>query len=296
MWTGAYGGRTRRKYGVLGDKANLAARLMQASSGGILCDDDVFQGAVSRFSFQALSPIMVKGKDEAVRVYRPICRQGQRERMARGTDVPLEEGDGRRPADLDLGGARQDIGQDVASTQLDRLSPCERLTLKVASVIGRDFDVKLLRDVYPVEAERSQLPDVLDALERRGLVEQRATGPERTYAFRSVTTWEAVYATLLFAQRRQLHRSIAEWYEQACPPGKTGYYPALAHHWRRADDPGKAIQYLEKAGQQATADGAYEEAERFYRESLELDADAAVLSNEFYNEKGTMKTADASGH
>jgi len=42
------------------------------------------------------------------------------------------------------------------------------------------------------------------------------------------------------------------------------------------------IDYLEKAGQQALRDGAYQEAERLFEESLELDARSGVLSAGFY--------------
>lgn len=72
MYTGAYGSLTRRTYGVQGDKANLAARLMQqATAGEILCDDEVYRQAHRRWAFETLSPIRVKGKAGLIRVYRP---------------------------------------------------------------------------------------------------------------------------------------------------------------------------------------------------------------------------------
>ena len=45
------------------------------------------------------------------------------------------------------------------------------------------------------------------------------------------------------------------------------------------------IDYLEKAGQKALQRGDYEQAERFFRECLELDATAAVLCAEFFEKK-----------
>jgi ferric-dicitrate binding protein FerR (iron transport regulator) len=87
---------------------------------------------------------------------------------------------------------------------------------------------------------------------------------------------------MLYAQRRQLHRLAAEWYERTCSKDLSPYYAHLAHHWRQADDPAKAMYYLEKASQQAMQTGAYQEAERFLQESLELDAQSAVLSADFY--------------
>jgi len=49
--------------------------------------------------------------------------------------------------------------------------------------------------------------------------------------------------------------------------------------------PARAIDYLEKAGQEAMQNHAYEEAERYLQESLEMSAKAAVLSEGYGREK-----------
>ena len=67
---GAYGGTTRRTYGVLGDAVNVAARLMQAAPpGGILATAAVRQGAGDHFTWTHLPPLALKGKSEPVAVY-----------------------------------------------------------------------------------------------------------------------------------------------------------------------------------------------------------------------------------
>ncbi len=67
MRAGAYGGSMRRTYGVLGDNANLAARLMQASAAGeILVSLVVRQSAGSRFTWREHPLLYVKGKTEPV--------------------------------------------------------------------------------------------------------------------------------------------------------------------------------------------------------------------------------------
>ena len=64
-WAGAYGGPTRRTYGVLGNDVNIAARLMQlAKPGQILVRDRVANAAKSRFHFQNLTPVRLKGVTE----------------------------------------------------------------------------------------------------------------------------------------------------------------------------------------------------------------------------------------
>jgi class 3 adenylate cyclase/tetratricopeptide (TPR) repeat protein len=73
MRTGAYGGMTRRTYGVLGDEVNLAARLMQqAGPGEVLASRRVEQAAGGAFNWEVLPAIRVKGKSAPVPVARLV--------------------------------------------------------------------------------------------------------------------------------------------------------------------------------------------------------------------------------
>jgi CheY-like chemotaxis protein/predicted metal-dependent HD superfamily phosphohydrolase len=251
MRTGAYGSTTQRTYGALGDKTNLAARLMQAAEGGILCDEAVYEAARTHLGFQVLPPIRVKGKTEPIAVYRPV----------------------REPV-------WQAQSQAAIQACIDRLTPPEQLTLKVASVIGRSFAADTLNAIFPIESEKPSLRQRLSALVRAGLLEQAL--PEPVFAFQDPAVQQVAYDSMLFAQRRPLHRLIAEWYERTCPEDLAPHYALLAHHWRQAEEPGRAIEYLEKAGQQALRSGAYDEAERYFQQSLDLDAQSGVLSDGFY--------------
>ncbi|MBP7686437.1 MAG: AAA family ATPase [Thermoflexales bacterium] len=65
MRTGAYGGTTRRTYGVIGDEANVAARLMsKATPGEILISERVQKEVSDLFVILARPPLMLKGKAE----------------------------------------------------------------------------------------------------------------------------------------------------------------------------------------------------------------------------------------
>ena len=70
---GIYGSPTRRQYTALGRPMNVAARLMQAADGGILCDLSTTSRAERhrKFSFQQLDPLQVKGSSAPLTVYRP---------------------------------------------------------------------------------------------------------------------------------------------------------------------------------------------------------------------------------
>jgi tetratricopeptide (TPR) repeat protein len=86
---------------------------------------------------------------------------------------------------------------------------------------------------------------------------------------------------MVYSQRRKLHQAVATWYEQTHAADSTPYYPFLAHHWSRAAEIGngngntdlvkKAIDYLEKAGEQALRNYANREATLYFFKALTLD-------------------------
>ncbi len=163
-----------------------------------------------------------------------------------------------------------DTVQGVITSRIDRLPPPQQLTLKVASVIGHTFAFLTLHSIYPVDVDRDELPGHLQSLDRLELVTLATPEPDLTYGFKHIITRDAAYNLMLFAQRQRLHQAIAEWYETAYQDGLALFYEFLAHHWRMADVPAKALHYLEKAGDQALENYANEEAIRLYEQALEL--------------------------
>jgi class 3 adenylate cyclase/tetratricopeptide (TPR) repeat protein len=163
-----------------------------------------------------------------------------------------------------------DTMQGVVAARIDRLPPGQELTLKVASVIGRLFGVRLLRDVHPIEADRGGLRAYLEDLHRQDFMVLDTPEPDLAYLFKHVVTQEVAYSLLLAAQRRQLHGAVAEWYEQTQAEDLASLYPLLAYHWDRAEEPTKTLTYLELAGEQALRAGAYQEAVDFLTEAVSL--------------------------
>ena len=250
--TGAYGSAAQRAYTVFGDRANLAARLMMAAdSGTTLCGETVYLAAQSEIDFEALAPIRVKGIAEPVRVYRP------------------------------RGEALADAA--AAARALDRLDPIDQALVKTASAIGSEFTLELLAAVHPQGSTGAGILSHLDALVAQRLVERVpvAGGVEGGVAggvaasslrfrFTQPALREAAYARMPFAQRRQLHRDIAQWYERECAD-LSPHHATLGAHWRAAEEPRRAAESFERAAEAARARGALEEAARYLGESLALE-------------------------
>lgn len=160
--------------------------------------------------------------------------------------------------------------QDLVTSRIDRLSPSQQLTIKVASVIGRIFIYRILYDSYPINQDRTTLREQLEKLGHLNLTTLETLEPEIIYAFKHFITQEVSYSLMLFSQRRELHRTVAEWYEKYQADDLSAYYALLAYHWSNAEQPEKAIEYLEKAGEQALHNFANTEAVTFFERALAL--------------------------
>src|SRR6266571_5863968 len=68
---GERGSVRRREYAITGDVMNRAARLMQAASRDVICDEPTAQAAAARLTFQPIAPLVVKGRSEPVLAFRP---------------------------------------------------------------------------------------------------------------------------------------------------------------------------------------------------------------------------------
>ena len=156
--------------------------------------------------------------------------------------------------------------------RIDRLPPSPQLTIKVASVIGRRFSYDALHDNYPVLADRVQLREFIGVGLNAGLLEVDIPGPPAAYQFQHAIAHEAAYSLLLFHQRQQLHKSIAQWYESTGQHEIVSNQPLLAHHWHHAGNEARAVSYFERSGEAVLQNGAYAEATNFFRETIKADA------------------------
>lgn len=161
-----------------------------------------------------------------------------------------------------------DSVRGVITTRIDRLPPHELLVLKVACVYGLEFEQESLSDVYATETSGSDPREGIDALLRKSLL---ATGDDTgTYRFGHPLVQEVAYDQMTFADRRQIHSAVAQWYEAERQGELEHLSPILAHHWHRANDPDRATSYYEKTGSRSMREGSYGEAVGVFKNLLDL--------------------------
>lgn len=160
--------------------------------------------------------------------------------------------------------------QDIVTSRIDRLTPSHQLTVKAASVIGLTFPLEILREVHPIGKQSQQLMSDLAQLVNSDFIVP-IDANHQTYSFRHTIIQEVVYNAIPFSHRRVLHMNIAKWYERVHQGQLSPFYSILAHHYRNADVPSKAVQYLGAAGEQALGSFANEEAVRFLTEAINID-------------------------
>ena len=195
--------------------------------------------------------------------------------------ITIAAGECRIAPEVDLSHVSfPDTVQGVITSRIDRLPPQHQTTLKVASVVGRMFAFRILAAIHPIDGDRALLPVTLHALDELRFTRVETPEPDLQYLFRHVLTREVAYNTLLFSQRRTLHRTVAEWYERSVADDLAPYYAVLAYHWRQAlgDEAdqtllAKTITYMEHAGEQAFRTYANQESVSLFGELLRL-ADA----------------------
>jgi len=156
---------------------------------------------------------------------------------------------------------------DILMARIDRLEEKTRHLVKVASVIGRSFFLRILSDVA---SEVEDIPGKLSFLSEIQLLQPRERIGEVEYLFKHALAQEAAYDSLLPIRRRELHLKVAHSIEKIFSTRLPEFYGMLAYHYSRAEDRQKTEEYLIKAGEEALRSAASDDALYFYEEALEL--------------------------
>ncbi len=157
--------------------------------------------------------------------------------------------------------------QAILAARIDRLPADAKELLQTLAVIGREFPLSLIRAV--VTKSEDELNRLLNDLQLGEFIcEQPALG-DTEYEFKHALTQEVAYNSVLMERRQQLHERTAAALERLYASSVEEHLAELAHHYGRSANPGKAVEYLTRAGQQALKRSAFAEAQAQLQQSLE---------------------------
>jgi predicted ATPase len=157
--------------------------------------------------------------------------------------------------------------QDVIMARIDRLDEAPKRALQLASVIGREFTVRLLERISDVQAQLERFLQELKVLE---FIYERSFSPELAYMFKHALTHDVAYHSLLIQRRKALHRLIAMAIEELYAERLPESYEMLAYHYERGEVWEKALEYLVKAGHKAQQAYANQEAREHYSRAVDI--------------------------
>jgi class 3 adenylate cyclase/tetratricopeptide (TPR) repeat protein len=199
--------------------------------------------------------------------------------------------------------------QGILAARIDRLPADAKELLQTLAVIGREFPISLIgrvwqhphpRDTAPAQRgagaalalsrqspsphlsrntagegqtdageEQSELNRLLNDLQLGEFIYEQPAVGDTEYIFKHALTQEVAYNSVLLERRQQLHERAGAALETLHTNLVEEHLPQLAHHYGRSANPGKAVPYLTRAGQQALNRSAFAEAQAQLQQGLE---------------------------
>jgi class 3 adenylate cyclase/tetratricopeptide (TPR) repeat protein len=160
-----------------------------------------------------------------------------------------------------------DSVQSVLASRIDRLPSEERTLLQIASVIGKDVPVALLRAVAGLPDAR--LARQLIELQTQEFMHEVTGSSGAEYTFKHALTHSVAYDSMLMRHRRTLHAHVMAAIEDKFADRLDEFTERLADHALRGEVWDKAALYAQKAGQRANQRSAHRAATVFFRHALD---------------------------
>jgi tetratricopeptide (TPR) repeat protein len=157
--------------------------------------------------------------------------------------------------------------QGLFHARVDRLSDELKETLRIASVIGRVFSPEILAEA---SGQGASLTKALTDLEDLELVYRQADTSPVTYSFKHVLGQQAVYDSILRANKLKHHERVGRAIETVHPDRLPEHCELLAFHYERSSDIQKAVQYLHQANKKSVGVSAMEDAQNYFERASKL--------------------------
>jgi class 3 adenylate cyclase len=199
--------------------------------------------------------------------------------------------------------------QAILAARIDRLTPDQKDLLQTLAVIGMEFKLGLVRQVWQpptisatagANLGTSDLESMLSELQLGEFIYEQPAVGDLEYTFKHALTHDVAYNSVLIERRRLLHERIGSGLESVYRDNLSDHLAALTHHYAHSGNPGKAVRYCLLAIQQSAERGSVAEAIALFETGLDLlqklpdDDSRAELELDLRN-YGTSALGDAKG-
>ncbi len=226
-------------------------------------------------SYAGQVPVQPLSRDDSIDVVRSVLNAERIIELA--TEEIVAKADGNplfleqltlhagEAKDLRSGLMVPDTIHDVVMARIDRLPDELKQLLQIASVIGREFSLRLLSAVWSGEG---RLESLLRELNRLEFVYERLVGDGIVYVFRHALTQEAAYGSLLERHRKAHHGTVGYALEELYRDRSDEVAELLALHFGRSDEAEKAVDYAILAAEKSQRRWANSEALNYFDDAL----------------------------
>lgn len=155
----------------------------------------------------------------------------------------------------------------VITGRLDRLEKRIRRILQEASVIGRVFQLDILKKITIYE---HNVEAAISALEHLDMIRKLDDSKDLSYTFKHAIAQDVVYNGLLKRDRRTIHETVALEMERMYKDRIDGFIETIALHFSNGYSSIKAAEYFIKSGEKSFEQYAIEESHGYFKKAYQI--------------------------
>ncbi|MGB9720794.1 MAG: tetratricopeptide repeat protein [bacterium] len=178
---------------------------------------------------------------------------------------------------------------ELVMTKVDKLSPELRYIVNIAAVIGEEFSFKLLNAIIPGKERLRQ--NLAYAVQQNILkiTDEKGTSGEEKFGFTHSIVRDAIYNSLLKKEQKEFHQKVGYVMEKIYSLTIEEYFDALSNHFYLGGELLKAIEYMEKSGDQKKELYLNDAAIEIYKRCLKITPNSMpMLSARICEKLGTV--------
>ncbi|MBN1898711.1 MAG: diguanylate cyclase [Spirochaetes bacterium] len=155
---------------------------------------------------------------------------------------------------------------DIIMKRIQDLSEEQSEILYLSSVIGREFEIELL---YPlINLKKEDIVSLVDEAIQMQLIQESMERGKKIFVHDKIR--DAFYQKISKKRRQDLHARVARVIEERNKKNIEPVVFDLAHHFFKAGDSHKSLQYVLPAAEKAKREYANDEAIRYYTLGIQL--------------------------